>query len=139
LDVFSVTYASISLKESEVLKVIRNRKGQGLVEYALIIAGVVLICAVGMSIFGHKVSDMINTVAIVLPGGHADDNGPVISGRVIETTPASSGQIMTDYSAISARDNTPRLMDNVWGTGTAASADPDLMVPEPNGTPSDGQ
>ena len=120
-------------------KLIRNRKGQGLVEYALIIAGVVLICAVGMSIFGHKVSDMINAVSIVLPGAHADDNGPIISGRVIETTPASSGQIMVDYQSISGRDNTPRLMDNVWGTGTAASGDPDLMVPEPNGTPSDGQ
>ena len=52
----------------------RNRKGQGLVEYALIIAGVALIAAVGISIFGHKVSDMIGAVAMILPGAHPDDN-----------------------------------------------------------------
>ncbi len=49
-------------------KLIRNRKGQGLVEYALIIAGVALISAVAISLFGHKVSDMIGAVATVLPG-----------------------------------------------------------------------
>ena len=49
-------------------RLIRNRKGQGLVEYALIIAGVTLICAVGIAIFGHKVSDMISATAVILPG-----------------------------------------------------------------------
>ena len=53
-----------------MLKLIRNRKGQGLVEYALIIAGVTLIAAVGISVFGHKVGDMIDAVAVVLPGAH---------------------------------------------------------------------
>ena len=56
-------------------RLIRNRKGQGLVEYALIIAGVTLICAVGIAIFGHKVSDMISATAVILPGAHTDDNG----------------------------------------------------------------
>ena len=49
-------------------KLIRNRKGQGLVEYALIIAGVALIGIVGITMFGHKVADLIGTVAYILPG-----------------------------------------------------------------------
>ncbi len=48
-------------------KLIRNRKGQGLVEYALIIAGVALIGIVGITMFGHKVADLIGTVAYILP------------------------------------------------------------------------
>ena len=67
-------------------KLIRNRKGQGLVEYALIIAGVALIGTVGISMFGHKVSDLIGTVAAVLPGAHTDDNGAIASGHLIGTT-----------------------------------------------------
>ena len=67
----------------------RNRKGQGLVEYALIIAGVALIAAVGISVFGHKVSDMIDAVAVILPGADTGDNGPISSGHLIETTDAS--------------------------------------------------
>ena len=57
---------------------IRNRKGQGLVEYALIIAGVALIAIVGITMFGHKVADLIGTVAAILPGAHTDDNAPII-------------------------------------------------------------
>jgi Flp pilus assembly pilin Flp len=66
-------------------KTIRNRKGQSLVEYALIIAGVALICVVGISMFGHKVADLIGTVAAVLPGAHTDDNGPIIAGHLVGT------------------------------------------------------
>ncbi len=65
---------------------IRNRKGQGLVEYALIIAGVALIGIVGISMFGHKVADLIGTVAAVIPGAHTDDNGPIAAGHLIATT-----------------------------------------------------
>ena len=59
-------------------KMLRNKKGQGLVEYGLIIAGVALICAAAVSLMGHKTSDLIGAVATVLPGAHADDNGPVV-------------------------------------------------------------
>ncbi len=67
-------------------KLFSNKKGQGLVEYGLIIAGVALICAAAVSVFGHKTSDLIGAVAAVLPGAHADDNGPMTSGKLIETT-----------------------------------------------------
>ena len=74
----------------------RNRKGQGLVEYALIIAGVALIAAVSIAIFGHKVSDLISATATVLPGAHSDDNAPIQSGKLIETTQDADGDLVVD-------------------------------------------
>ena len=90
-----------------------NRKGQGLVEYALIIAGVTLIAAVGISLFGHKVSDMIDAVAVILPGAHTGDNGPISSGHLLETTDAANGPITIDVPAILQNNGTARLGGNV--------------------------
>ena len=39
-------------------KFFSNKKGQGLVEYGLIIAGVALVCAAAISLFGHKTADL---------------------------------------------------------------------------------
>ena len=93
-------------------KLLRSKKGQGLVEYALIVAGVALIAAASISVFGHKVSDMIAATAAVLPGAHADDNGPIQSGKLIETTnQGSNGGIALDTDAIS--EGGSRLGENV--------------------------
>jgi Flp pilus assembly pilin Flp len=101
-------------------KLVRDRKGQGLVEYGLLIAGVALICAAAVSVFGHKTSDMIAAVAAVLPGAHADDNAAIESGKVIETTPGAVGDpIELDSAAIVANTATARLGVNV-GLDTAA-------------------
>ena len=94
-------------------KLIRNRKGQGLVEYALIIAGVALICAAAVAMFGHKTSDLVAAVAAVLPCAHGDDNGPITSGKLIETTAPSSGAIELDVTTIVGNTDTPRLGNNV--------------------------
>lgn len=102
-------------------KMIANKKGQGLVEYGLIIAGVALICAAAVSIFGHKTSDLITAVATVLPGAHADDNGPMTSGKLIETTTAIGGDpIALNVVAIEGNSETYRLGVNV---GLGANAD----------------
>ena len=91
-----------------------NKKGQGLVEYGLIIAGVALICAAAVSMFGHKTSDLISAVATVLPGAHDDDNGPMTSGKLIETTAAAPGDgIELDLATIAANSNTDRLESNI--------------------------
>lgn len=98
-----------------IMKLFRNRKGQGLVEYGLIIAGVALICAAAVSVFGHKTSDLISAVATVLPGAHGEDNGPITSGKLIETT-ASTGTgdpIQLDAVTIEANSATDRLGVNV--------------------------
>jgi Flp pilus assembly pilin Flp len=102
-------------------KLFRNRKGQGLVEYALIIAGVTLICAVGIAVFGHKVSDMISATAVILPGAHTDDNGPIVSGKIIETTSGSAGPITLDATTIEANAGTSRLFGNTEGYNSPAA------------------
>lgn len=97
-------------------KLFRNRQGQGLVEYGLIIAGVALICAAAISVFGHKTSDLIAAVATVLPGAHGDDNGPMNSGKIIETTAADAADtdgIELDAATIAGNTEQPRLGNNV--------------------------
>jgi Flp pilus assembly pilin Flp len=114
-------------------KLRRNRRGQGLVEYALIIAGVALIAAVGISVFGHKVSDMISAVATVLPGAHTGDNGPIASGHLIETTDATTSgtPITLDLNAIQSGNGTGRLGGNVLGNSANGF---DGLITETGGT-----
>lgn len=102
-------------------KLLRNKKGQGLVEYGLIIAGVALICAAAISVFGHKTSDLISAVAAVLPGAHTDDNAPIASGKLIETAPNTAGNIQLDVTTITTNSGTGRLGNNVIGTGAPAN------------------
>jgi len=80
------------------LKLRRDRKGAALVEYALLIAGVSLVAAAAVSVFGHKTNDLVAAVATVLPGAHVDDNGPIVSGHLIETTSGAAGNISIDIT-----------------------------------------
>ncbi len=78
-----------------------KRRGAALVEYGLIIAGVALVSAAAISIFGKKTSDMIGAAAAVLPGARAADNGPIRTGRLIKTR-VTDGAIELDAAAIQA-------------------------------------
>jgi Flp pilus assembly pilin Flp len=99
----------------------RDKKGQGLVEYGLLIAGVALISAAAVSLFGHKTNDMIAAVAAILPGAHNTDNNLIQSGHLIETAPVgTSGAIALDVNTITTNVGTDRLGANVIG-GTAGS------------------
>ena len=101
-------------------KLIRNRKGQGLVEYALIIAGVALIGIVGITMFGHKVADLIGTVAAILPGAHTDDNAPIVAGHLIETDnngPGGSIEISTTGRLHADQRHGPHQRDTCWASG----------------------
>lgn len=99
-----------------------HRRGQGLVEYALIIAGVALICVAGITVFGHKTSDMIDAVTVVLPGAHADDNGPIVSGQLVDLTPGGQGAgITVDLNAIQGETGTARLGAAQTGNATGFS------------------
>jgi|SRR5688572_25902790 pilus assembly protein Flp/PilA len=108
---------------------LRSEKGASLVEYALIVAGVTLIGAAAVSVFGHKVTDMLGTATAVLPGAHAEDNAPIVSGRTIETstnTPGfdggnSSTGIGLDINAITQSNGQTRLGDSVGGDGSLSS------------------
>ncbi|MFG0320580.1 MAG: hypothetical protein ACF8XB_25130 [Planctomycetota bacterium JB042] len=92
------------------MKFLQKRRGAALVEYGLLIAGVALIAAAAVSIFGHKTSDMMSAVAAVLPGAHDDDAGPIVSGKIIDTTKDADGNIILDVQ--SAADGTNTLGDN---------------------------
>ncbi len=99
----------------------RRRRGAALVEYGLIVSGVALISAAAVSIFGHKTNDLIAAVATVLPGAHADDNGPIVSGKIIETATDTAGNISLSTAAITANNGSDRIGTNVLGaaaTGT---------------------
>lgn len=102
-------------------KLTRNRKGQGLVEYGLIVAGVALIAAATVAVFGHKVNDLLAATATILPGAHADDNNPITSGKIIETTVDANGGIVVDAAGIAAKTDGNRLDENVLGA--AATTD----------------
>jgi pilus assembly protein Flp/PilA len=95
----------------------RDKRGQGLVEYALLIAGVTLICAGAVAIFGHKTNDMIAAVAAIMPGAHTDDNGPIVSGKIITTTPASGTGAAINVNAIATQTGTDRL-GGAFGSAT---------------------
>jgi hypothetical protein len=109
-----------------------KRKGQGLVEYALLIAGVALVCAAAVAIFGHKTNDMISATAVVLPGAHAEDNAPIVSGKIIETGPADGADpangIGLDVATILTNsDGTQERLGNNLGTSAPISS----LVVEP--------
>ena len=71
---------------------VRSQKGAALVEYSLLVAGIALIGAAAVAVFGHKTTDMMAAVAAVMPGAHADDNAPIVSGKIIETSGAANGE-----------------------------------------------
>jgi pilus assembly protein Flp/PilA len=113
-------------------RLIQCKKGAALVEYALLVAGVALIGAASVATFGHKTNDMIGMVATILPGAHTDDNAPIVSGKIIETTNAATHAgaagpaIGLDASAtgkILAGNGTDRLDANLgFSDGTTDSA-----------------
>lgn len=75
-----------------LLKSLKNsRKGAALVEYGLVIAGVAMVGAAAVSVFGTKAGGMVATTAAVIPSANIEDNGTIVVGRSIETT--NAGQL----------------------------------------------
>ncbi len=62
-----------------------KRKGQALLEYVFLIAGIVFIALVAISVFGRKVADQYAIAAGMLPGAHEEDNAPIASTEWLET------------------------------------------------------
>lgn len=98
-------------------RLLRCKRGAALLEYSLLAAGISLVAAAGVAIFGHKTTDMISSVAAIMPGAHGDDNGPIASGKIIETTSAATGQISVDIPTIVGNTDTPRLENNLGLSG----------------------
>jgi Flp pilus assembly pilin Flp len=95
-------------------KLLRNKKGAALVEYGLLVAGVALVAAAAVAIFGTKTNDLIASIASVLPGAHDNDNGPIVSGKILETGPnADQTGLAIAIDDIDGNRNTPRLGNNL--------------------------
>ena len=86
-------------------RVLKSKKGQGLVEYGILVGGVALVTLAAVAILGHKTNDLVATVAAALPGAHADDNGPITSGKLVATTLNGSGLTLDATSPGSIEDN----------------------------------
>ncbi|MBS0209857.1 MAG: hypothetical protein JSS27_12990 [Planctomycetes bacterium] len=67
-------------------KHLRNRRGQAMVEYAIIIGAVVLVGIGALSLLGHKATDLVGITAALLPGHDADTTGAIFSGELVQTT-----------------------------------------------------
>lgn len=92
--------------------VLKSKKGQGLVEYGILVGGVALVCLAAVSILGHKTNDLVATVAGALPGAHADDNSAIVSGKIVSTT-----QRLSDSAIVLDVSNPGSFSSNLGITG----------------------
>ena len=72
------------------------RKGQGLVEYIIIVASVALIALVALSMFGHKVADQYAIGSGMLPGAHTEDNAAIVTGEYAGFATNADGNIVAN-------------------------------------------
>ena len=79
-------------------KTLRSKKGQGLVEYGILVGGIALVALAATAILGHKTTDLIGTVAAALPSAHAGENAPIVSGQLVATADDGSGALVLDAS-----------------------------------------
>jgi len=95
----------------------KKRKGSILVEYALLIAGIVLVSVVAIAVLGHKVADQYGVMAAILPGAHADDNKPVAStAGVLPFVDDGTGKLVLDSTALVSAAGVDRTA-SVLGAG----------------------
>jgi Flp pilus assembly pilin Flp len=109
-------------------KLARDRKGQGLVEYALLVCGIAVVSLAAISLVGHKTSDLMGTAATMLPGAHQGDNGPILSGHLMETDNNGQGgsiEVSIDGGkaggGILNQNGQDRLGLNLFGPGSVGS------------------
>lgn len=114
----------------KVHKRLLGERGAALAEYALLVAGVSIVSAGALSVFGHKVGDLVALSATVIPGAHVDDNAPIASGKLIETAqvgPQNGGgtnAIALDIATITTNSNgTISRMEANYGFNDAGAND----------------
>ena len=108
-------------------KNISKRRGQGLVEYIIIVASVALISLVALSVFGHKVADQYAIGAGMLPGAHTEDNQAIVTGFYagVDTT----GGTTSANGEVSWAD--------ITGNGTVGEMDNNVVTDTTNGNGAD--
>src|SRR5437016_6748911 len=81
-----------------------RRKGAVLVEYALLIAGVALVCALSVAVLGHKTFMVYGIMADIIPRATAHDNqlNPLTQTIRLHT---KDGPIQLDANALVSSKN----------------------------------
>jgi len=99
-----------------------KRRGQALTEYALLLAGIFVICAVAVALLGDKVRDSIGVAAAILPSAHADDNLPIKGGELIPMKDDGTGTIVLDSAGLvgTTKDPLDRMAPALGSNGGAA-------------------
>ena len=102
-------------------KNISKRRGQGLVEYIIIVASVALISLAALSMFGHKVADQYAVGAGLLPGAHSGDNNPIATGffaGINESTDGNTANGQVSWNDITGNTEAGELVNNVVVAGS---------------------
>jgi Flp pilus assembly pilin Flp len=85
----------------KINKHITNKKrGAALVEYGLIVAGVALVAAAAVSIFGSKAAGLVSASARILPGANTVDNKIIEVGHVVSVTSTDGVNVGIDQSKL---------------------------------------
>ncbi|MBV9124484.1 MAG: hypothetical protein JO112_14090 [Planctomycetes bacterium] len=88
----------------------QKRKGSVLVEYGLLVAGVALTCVLAIAVLGAKTFDVYATMAAIVPGGHAEDNKPIVEPKLIPKN--TDGQVITlDATQLVNKGGLDRMQD----------------------------
>lgn len=107
-----------------VNRLLRNKQGQSLVEYGILVGAIAVVCLAATSLLGHKVNDLIATAAALLPGD-GDDIGAVASGELVSLTNTNGtislsgtpGNITTNLGLT----NPSALVTDGFGTSSSGS------------------
>jgi Flp pilus assembly pilin Flp len=76
----------------------KSKRGAALVEYGLIVAGVALVAAAAVSIFGSKAAGLVGASARILPGANSADNKVIDVGHVVAVKDDGNGNLTVDGS-----------------------------------------
>jgi len=98
------------------------RKGQALVEYALLIVCVAVVCAVAVSMLGHKTADTVAVGAAIMPGAHLDDNNPIVSANAIPSTVGTNKSIQLNTDALINNDRYQGILGEGGGAKLVTEA-----------------
>ena len=97
---------------------LKNKKGQGLAEYAVILVGVTVISLGALTTLGHNIGDLLAVTAASLPGSQPEWDQQVYVGELIEldvpALPNTNGiNLAVDDIDANITAGTNRLSENV--------------------------
>ncbi len=115
-------------------RVLKNKKGQGFVEYALLIVGVAMVGLIGVTILGVKTNHMISALALTLPGPNNGENNKLNTGTMLEIEKGENDAFQVGFSEIVANSTGDfnRLHANLTGDTPTGDVglDPALLNPD---------